>query len=163
MRPLTRLALPIRGAALAALLSAAGTTSAAAQRLDQGACIVTPLGQNSSAVTYWIDVPQGFLVVTTIDTVKAEEASDEEHHAIVRISMVLRPGQTQTVQIFFSPEAPIKTTDKQPPFDLPSPAYVTSKAAITHCRTRPVSGSGGTEHIELRTISWNATMPSGAR
>ena len=57
---------------------------------------MTSLGAGSSAVTYWVDGPEGFRVVTTVDTARPGEA---DQHAVVRFSTVLRPGQTQTVSV----------------------------------------------------------------
>ena len=70
--------------------------SALAEEPGQGAAVVTPLGAGSSAVTYWVDGPEGFRVVTTVDTVQPGGA---DRHAVVRTSIVLRPGQTQTISL----------------------------------------------------------------
>lgn len=80
-----------------ALTVAAG--QARAETPAQGAAVVTPLGPGASAVTYWVDGPEGFRVVTTVDTVRPDEAGREDRHAVVRLSTVLRPGQTQTVSV----------------------------------------------------------------
>jgi hypothetical protein len=64
-----------------------------------GAGVVTALGAGSSAVTYWVDEPEGFRVVTTIDTAHLGEASGEDRHAVVRLSTILRPGQTQAISV----------------------------------------------------------------
>src|SRR5437763_861368 len=58
--------------------------------------VVPPLEAGSSAVTYWVDEPEGFRVVTTVDTVQPGGA---DRHAVVRSSIVLRPGQTQTISL----------------------------------------------------------------
>ena len=50
----------------------------------------------SSAVTYWVGGPEGYRVVTTVDTAASGGA---DHHAVVRTSIVLRPGQTQTISL----------------------------------------------------------------
>jgi hypothetical protein len=65
----------------------------------QGSAVVTPLGAGASAVTYWVDEPEGFRVVTTVDTVHPAEIGREDRHAVVRLSTILRPGQTQTVSV----------------------------------------------------------------
>ena len=85
----------VRAAALAAVL-AAMAAPALAEEPDQGAAVVTPLGAGSSAVTYWVDVPEGYRVVTTVDMAAPGEA---DRHAVVRTSIVLRPGQTQTISL----------------------------------------------------------------
>jgi hypothetical protein len=85
-----------RAAVLAASLATTGAASALAEEPDQGAAVVTPLGAGSSALTYWTDVPEGFRVVTTVDTV---QPGGTDRHAVVRSSIVLRPGQTQTISL----------------------------------------------------------------
>ena len=65
----------------------------------QGSAVVTPLGAGASAVTYWVDEPERFRVVTTVATVHADEVGREDGHAIVRLSTILRPGQTQTISV----------------------------------------------------------------
>jgi hypothetical protein len=84
----------IRAAVLAASL--ATTATALAEEPGRGTAVVTPLGAGSSALTYWTDEPEGFRVVTTVDTVQPGEA---DRHAVVRTSIVLRPGQTQTISV----------------------------------------------------------------
>src|SRR3954453_16052817 len=86
----------IRAAVLAASLATTGAASALAEEPDQGAAVVTPLGAGSSALTYWTDVPEGFRVVTTVDTVQPGATA---RHAVVRSSIVLRPGQAQTISL----------------------------------------------------------------
>jgi hypothetical protein len=80
-----------------ALTVAAG--QAHAETPAQGTAVVTPLGSGASALTYWVDGPEGFRVVTTVDTVRPGEGGREDRHAVVRLSTVLRPGQTQTVSV----------------------------------------------------------------
>jgi hypothetical protein len=46
----------------------------------------------------------------------------------------LDPGESQSVTITFRPEAPLPTTDRTPPFNLPSPAYQTPKNVKTDVR-----------------------------
>ena len=43
-----------------------------------------------------MDEPEGFRVVTTVDAVQPGEA---DRHAVIRSSIVLRPGQTQTISL----------------------------------------------------------------
>ena len=85
-----------RAAVLAATLATTGAAPAFAEEPGQGAAVVTPLEAGSSAVTYWVDEPEGFRVVTTVDTVQPGGA---DRHAVVRSSIVLRPGQTQTISL----------------------------------------------------------------
>ena len=89
----------IQAAAIAVLLATMGATSAGAEQLDQGVPVVTPLGAGSSAVTHWVDEPEGFRVFTTVLTVLPGEVGRENRHAVVRLSTVLRPGQTQTIAV----------------------------------------------------------------
>ena len=85
-----------RAATIAAVLALMGAAPALAEEPDQGAAVVTPLGVGSSAVTYWVYGPEGYRVVTTVDTAASGEA---DRHAVVRTSIVLRPGQTQTISL----------------------------------------------------------------
>ena len=99
MRASRSLGSTIRVALTAALLAATGATVASAERLDQRATLVTPLGAGSSAETYWVDEPEGFRVFTTVRTVLPGAAGQEERPATVRFSTILRPGQTQTIAV----------------------------------------------------------------
>ena len=69
------------GLALAAglMIGAAGTVTAAGPRgaVPQLAGIITDLGHNATALTYWMDEADGFHVVTTIDTVVGDVAVSE--------------------------------------------------------------------------------------
>ena len=101
MRAFRSLESTIRVALTTALLAATGATVASAERLDQRATLVTPLGEGSTARIYWVDEPEGFRVFITVDVVQPGAAGQEDdHHAIIRSSIVLRPGQTQTVAMF---------------------------------------------------------------
>jgi hypothetical protein len=80
-----------------ALMLAGG--QAHAEKPAPRAAVVTPLGARASALTYWVDEPEGFRVVTTVDTVHPGEAGRQDGHAVVRLSTVLRPGQTQTISV----------------------------------------------------------------
>ena len=101
MRASRSLGSTIRVALTVAVLAATGATVGSAERLDQRATLVTPLGAGSTATTYWVDEPEGFRVFITVDVVQPGAAGQEDdHHAIVRSSIVLRPGQTQTVSMF---------------------------------------------------------------
>ena len=96
---------PIRLSALAAMLATGLTAgSVAAQALPpekaptEGQAVVTDLGNDAKAVTYWTKVAGGWEVVTTVDSV-ADRDSDAERHAVVRFASVLLPGQTQEISV----------------------------------------------------------------
>jgi hypothetical protein len=97
----------------AAIVSGVLAATSIAQATDrdriirEGQGIVTVLDTNVSAVTYWISQPDGWHVVTTVDTIGARE-SDTEDHAIVRFSAVLSPGQSQSISI------PVAAGETQP-------------------------------------------------
>src|SRR3954451_23867075 len=74
MRAFHSLRTTTRAAVLAASLATTGTAPALAEEPGQGAAIVTPLGTGSSALTYWVDEPEGFRVVTTVDAGRPGEA-----------------------------------------------------------------------------------------
>jgi hypothetical protein len=64
----------------------------------EGEPVMTELGANASALTYWVSEPDGWHVVTTVDTVIGQEG-DAETHAVVRFSSVLLPGQSQLISV----------------------------------------------------------------
>ena len=80
-----------------ALVLAGG--QAHAEKPATRAAVVTPLGAGASALTYWVDEPDGVRVVTTVDTIQPGEVGREDRHAVVRLSTILRPGQTQTISV----------------------------------------------------------------
>jgi hypothetical protein len=63
--------------------------------------VVTELGANASAITYWVSESDGWHVVTTVDTVTRQDG-DAEKHAVVRFSSVLLPGQSQRISVPFA-------------------------------------------------------------
>jgi hypothetical protein len=63
--------------------------------------VVTQLGANASAITYWVSESDGWHVVTTVDTA-IEQNGDAEKHAVVRFSSVLLPGQSQLISVPFA-------------------------------------------------------------
>jgi hypothetical protein len=67
----------------------------------QRQAVTTELGPNASAITYWVSEPDGWHVVTTVDTV-IEQNGDAEKHAVVRFSSVLLPGQSQLISVPFA-------------------------------------------------------------
>ena len=60
--------------------------------------VITRLGDGTTAVSYWASAPDGWHVVTTVDTVVAPDSA-AERHAIVRFSATLQPGQEQLVSV----------------------------------------------------------------
>src|SRR5262245_47040755 len=86
------------------VLGIGGTGLAAAQpdsTLREGHAAVTRLSANASAITYWVSTRDGWHVVTTIDTVVAQDGEAEEY-AVVRFSSVLQPGQSQAIYVPFA-------------------------------------------------------------
>jgi hypothetical protein len=49
-------------------------------------------------VSYWSSAPDGWHVVTTVDTIVGRD-SETEQHAIVRFSATLAPGQSQVISV----------------------------------------------------------------
>ena len=60
--------------------------------------VLTELSPNASAMTYWVSESDGWHVVTTVDTVIGQ-GSEVETHAVVRVSSVLLPGQSQLISV----------------------------------------------------------------
>jgi hypothetical protein len=83
------------------LVATFATVSSAAQRDDpvpERQPVVTELSANASAMTFWVIEPDGWRVVTIVDTVIGRD-SEAEKHAIVRLSSVLLPGQSQLISV----------------------------------------------------------------
>jgi hypothetical protein len=87
-------------AGLFAVLSA--TAAARAGQPDAALPEIQPaiveLDGNASALTYWVSEPDGWHVVTTVDTVIGRGSATEQH-AVVRFSAVLQPGQSQLISV----------------------------------------------------------------
>ena len=85
---------------LIAALAAAGSSSRATQSntAPEGHAVITQLSPDISAISYWVSTPDGWDVVTTVDTVSGRD-SDAERHAIVRFSATLSPGQEQVISV----------------------------------------------------------------
>ena len=89
-------------AGLAGLFAVLST--AAAQAGQPGAALpeiqpaIVDLDGNASALTYWVSEPDGWHVVTTVDTIVGRGSATEQH-AIVRFSAVLQPGQSQLISV----------------------------------------------------------------
>jgi hypothetical protein len=90
-----------------ALMTAAGLLVGMAVAQAEGAPryapelagIRTDLGNNSSALTYWVDEAQGLRVVTTIDSVSDAGTGAPEQHAVVRFSALILPGQSEEISV----------------------------------------------------------------
>ena len=98
----------IKAAGLAGILVAVFATVTPELNADQlnsavrqRQAVTTELGPNASAITYWVSEPDGWHVVTTVDTVIAQDG-DAEKHAVVRFSSVLLPGQSQLISVPFA-------------------------------------------------------------
>ncbi len=97
-----------KAAGLASILLAVFATVTPELKADQlnstvrqRQAVTTELGPNASAITYWVSEPDGWHVVTTVDTV-IEQNGDAEKHAVVRFSSVLLPGQSQLISVPFA-------------------------------------------------------------
>lgn len=97
-----------KAAGLAGILALALTTAPATVRAGDlltavhgDHAVLIELGANASAFTYWVSEPDGWHVVTTVDTVSGRD-SDAETHAVVRFSAVLLPGQSQLISVPFA-------------------------------------------------------------
>src|SRR5262245_5352273 len=86
----------LAGALFAALVAASPDLNAAAVR--EGEAVVTELGANTSAITYWVSRSDGWHVVTTVGAVTGE-AGEAQRHGVVRFASVLLPGQSQLISV----------------------------------------------------------------
>lgn len=73
----------------------------------EGEAVVTELGPNASAVTYWVTTSDGWQVVTTVETVINRDSASEQH-AVVRFSAALLPHQSQMISV------PLAIGEQQP-------------------------------------------------
>jgi hypothetical protein len=85
------------GVVLAAALAIA-TPALGGAEVGEGEGVITKLGTHAFAVTYWVNEPRGWRVVTTVDTT-ASGTADSDNHAIIRFSSSLLPGQSQLVSV----------------------------------------------------------------
>ena len=92
----------IAGILVAGLIAASSPTRAANENSEvaEGQAIRTDLGNDATAVSYWVSQPDGWHVVTTIDSVGGRD-TDAEHHAVTRFSATLMPGQEQVISVPF--------------------------------------------------------------
>jgi hypothetical protein len=95
-------------AGLVGVLVVASATAAPEPRAAQldiavreGQPVVTELGGNASAITYWVSESDGWHVVTTVDAVIGQDG-EAQAHAVVRFSSVLLPGQSQLISVPFA-------------------------------------------------------------
>ena len=86
----------------AGLVLAEPLWAGAGKSVTESQAITTELGGNAKAVTYWTNLPEGMLVVTTVDTVSGAE-TDAERHAVVRLQSTLQPGQVQEISVPLAP------------------------------------------------------------
>ena len=66
--------------------------------IAENQAVVTLLGENATAVSYWASAADGWHIVTTVDTVVAAD-TEMERHLIVRFAATLQPGQEQLVSV----------------------------------------------------------------
>lgn len=86
----------------AALMIGAGAASAdeTHHTLPQRVGVATALGNNASALTYWVDEADGIHVVTTINaTAGSESAPGFQQRTLMRFSALILPGQSQMITI----------------------------------------------------------------
>lgn len=68
--------------------------------LPQRVGITTALGNNASALTYWVDEADGIHVVTTISTAgDGQSRSDSQPQSLLRFSSLILPGQSQVITV----------------------------------------------------------------
>jgi len=83
-------------------LLATQTDKSLGKAVSENQGVVTPLGSDTTAVSYWTTAPDGWYVVTTVDTVAGRD-SNHEQHAIVRFSATLEPGQSPLISVPLAP------------------------------------------------------------
>lgn len=90
----------IAGILAAGIIAATAPTFAANDNLEvaEGQAVRTELGNDATAISYWVSQPDGWHVVTTIDSVSWRD-TDAEHHAVARFSATLLPGQEQMISV----------------------------------------------------------------
>jgi hypothetical protein len=69
------------------------------ERPSQTVAVVTALGDRTHVLTYWVDEADGFHVITTVDAILPGSVDEDDHHAIVRISTTIQPGEVQTISV----------------------------------------------------------------
>lgn len=87
------------GSLLYTIIAATSLAQAAEpQVVNEGQGISTVLGNDTSAITYWVSEPDGWHVVTTIGTNNATNVN-VENRPVARFSAVLLPGQSQSISV----------------------------------------------------------------
>ncbi len=126
--------------ALAAAVGLAANAGAvqAQDTLPPATASVNDLGDGASALTYWVDRSDGRLVVTTVDLVVRDGSGNgEDHHAIVRFSALLSPGQSQTVSVPASDGAQPQELQIQ---------RIGDRIAVTRVSATPVAANSARVH-----------------
>jgi hypothetical protein len=100
MKKLTKAAAGLAGIMALALTAAPATLRAGAHdnAVREAQPVLTELGAGASALTFWVSAPDGWHVVTTVDSVSGRDGGAETH-AVVRFSSVLLPGQSQLISV----------------------------------------------------------------
>ena len=76
------------------------TTSKGSRSVREGEAVVTGLGVNASAITYWVSESDGWHVVTTVDIWLGQDQDDDARkQTAVRFSAVLLAGQLQRISV----------------------------------------------------------------
>jgi hypothetical protein len=88
-------------AAMATLVAAAAPAEPQGVWLNELEVVVTDLGGGSNAQTFWVDRPDGFHVVTIVDTIRhdGDRGDGRDGHSAVQVTMMLWPGQTQLITV----------------------------------------------------------------
>ena len=71
----------------------------------EGEGVVTELGVNASAITYWVSESDGWHIITTV-AIRLDQDQDN-NTTVVRFSAVLLPGQLQRISV------PVAVGDRQ--------------------------------------------------
>jgi hypothetical protein len=112
MIPLAKVLVRSSGIAVIAItLGAAHPQPSAGFQVNEGEEVVLLLGGDTSASTRWIDRPDGFHVITIVDTVRHNSvaAGNMDRHSLIQFAAVLGPGQTETISVPEPQEATVPT------------------------------------------------------
>lgn len=97
-RPLLRKVVGFTGILVVTVLATVASAAQLNDALPERQPVITELSANASAMTFWVNEPDGWRVVTIVDTVIGQD-SHAEKHAIARFSSVLLPGQSQLISV----------------------------------------------------------------
>jgi len=88
-------------AAMAIFVAVAAPADPQGVWLSELEVVVTDLGGGRNAQTFWVDRPDGFYVVTIVDTDRrdGDRGDDRDGHSVVEVTMILLPGQTQMITV----------------------------------------------------------------